>query len=498
MNARMLRSHTVTVLPIGVLALALAGVPAGVAQAPPQPATSGAPLGSLVMVTAAGQRGGQPSQETAVGVVLDPSGLVLAPASVVAPDSPGVAVLYGDPSLGSASVDRIVVSLGAPGSGDELRGRTAEVVAADGYLDLAILRVDGAPGAPALRLTAMDLDTTLPDPGEPVAWSTLKSGPIATGSAVEGSVGEPFTDERITDGVAWIATTIEPGDGLPGGAIVGAGGDLLAFPTWAPGLPWATVDGRPAALIAPLLAAARDGVAYVSPYVIPGTGQEALAFESWVTAEDACQVAAGDRGPVTDYPSGTPRIEAVFGWSDFTDGEDLLTFWYDADPDATNPLLLSTPDRWDGDPDGDCYALAIFMGDGSALADGAYGLQVMAGGQLRTVGGATTTIGGQVPEATVQASGRVVNADTGKGIKDAWVVILVQGTDLQDWVDNPSERAIAASATTDKKGYYETAPAIPPGEYPFIVFAEGYRIIGGSLDLTEGSFLPDFQLTKAG
>lgn len=498
MSARMLRHRKVAVLPIGVLALALAGMPTGVAQDPPQPATGGAPLGSLVLVTAAGQRGGQPGQETAVGVVLDPSGLVLAPASVVAPDTPGVAVLYGDPGLGSASVSRIVVSLGDPGSGDELHGRPAEVIAADGYLDLAILRIDEARGSPPLRLTAMGLDERLPDPGDAVSWTTLGGGPIATRSDLEGSAGQALTDERIPDGPAWLPTTIEPGDGLPGGALVGANGELLAYPAWAPGLSRATVDGRPAALIAPLLEAARRGSAYTSPYVTPGTGQEALTFDTWATAEDACLVAAEDRGPVTDYPTGAPRISAVFAWSGFTDGEDLLTFWYDADPDATSPLLLSTPDHWRGASDGDCYSLSIFMGDGSALADGAYGLLVTAGGQLRTAGEATTTIGGQAVEATVQITGRVVNADTGKGVKDAWVVILVQGTEVQDWLENPSEREIAASATTDKKGYYETAPAIPPGAYPFVVFAEGYRIIGGSLDLTEGSFLPDLQLTKAG
>jgi hypothetical protein len=498
MSAWMPRHRRAAALPLGVLVFVLAGMPAGMAQDPPQPATGGAPLGSLVLVTAAGTRGGQPQQATAVGVVLDPSGLVLAPASVVAPDAPGVAVLYGDPGLGSASVNQIVVSLGDPGSGDELHGRPAEVIAADGYLDLAILRIDEARGSPPLRLTAMGLGERLPDAGDAVSWTSLGGGPIATRSELKGSAGQALTDDRIPDGPAWLPTTIEPGDGLPGGALVGANGELLACPAWAPGLSRATVDGRPAALIAPLLEAAQRGAAYASPYVTPGSGQEALAFDTWATAEDACLVAADDRGPVMDYPTGAPRITAVFAWSGFTDGEDLLTYWYDADPEATSPLLLSTPDFWRGESDGDCYSLSIFMGDGSALADGAYGLLVTAGGQLRTVGDATTTIGGRVADATVQVSGRVVNADTGKGIKEAWVVILVQGTEIQDWLENPSERQIAASGTTDKKGYYETAPAIPPGDYPFIVFAEGYRIIGGSLDLTGGSFLPDFQLTKAG
>ena len=123
-------------------------------------------------------------------------------------------------------------------------------------------------------------------------------------------------------------------------------------------------------------------------------------------------------------------------------------------------------------------------------------MRVLAGGRLRTVGDATTTIGRE-PDG-INLKGRIVNADTGKGVKEALVILLVPGTEIQEWLDNPSDRQVAASDTSDKKGYYETAPPITPGEYPFLVYAEGYRIIGGSLDLTTGSYLDDLQLTPAG
>lgn len=295
----------------------------------------------------------------------------------------------------------------------------------------------------------------------------------------------------------WLTTSLTIGDAFPGGAIVDATGALVAFPTWLAALPTLNASGRPATLVQPLLAAAQTGSGYDSPYVVAGSGDEALTLASWVTEEEPCAVATDERGDVSDYPTGAERITAMFTWSGFTDDEDTLDVWYDADPGATDPVLLTTPGRWVDGPAGDCYALSIFMGDGSALAEGAYGVRVLAGGRLRTVGDATTTIGRQTVDG-VNVTGRVIDADTGKGVKEAWVVLLVQGTDIQDWLDNPSERAIAASGIADKKGYYETSPAIAPGEYPFLVYAEGYRIIGGSLDLTEGSFLDDLQLTKAG
>ena len=477
-----------------ILLGAMLGAGSGVAQDDPglSPAVTTAPMGSMVIVSAASSRDGTPFQATAVGVVVDASGLILAPASVVAPDSPGVAVQYGDPDL-PAQVSQITVSLGTPTGAGQARGRSATVVAADGYLDLAILAVTGS-GQP-LRLTTMPLSRATPATGDPVTWSTLTPGAIATMAETAGT-GQTIDDPRIADGPAWLTSDILTGDADPGGALVDADGALLAYPVWAPGHRWMNVSGRPAALVEPLLAAARSGSRYAPPYTVGGTGQESIDFVSWAGTEDPCNVPADERGELLDYPTGTDRITVTFGWDGFSDGEDILEVWYDADPESSDPVLVTTASRWAFGPAGECLSLGIFNGDGSAIADGTYGVRVLAGGRLRTVGDATTTIGRE-PDG-INLKGRIVNADTGKGVKEALVILLVPGTEIQEWLDNPSDRQVAASDTSDKKGYYETAPPITPGEYPFLVYAEGYRIIGGSLDLTTGSYLDDLQLTPAG
>lgn len=490
-----------------VLAVVMAGaLPAAVtAQITTLPQDTGATGGiasSLVTVTGAGTRAGAAFEATGTGVVLDATGLVLIGASVVAPDAPGVAVAYQDPGL-PGRISRITVSV-PDASGGQASKHSARVVAVEGYLDLAIIAVDasgsglgGSGTAAALKLTALPLGTAVPDTGSPITLGTLGPAPASKYVEASGTVQDALADPRIEGSPVWAPTTIETPSADPGGALIDEAGALAAYPTWEPGWPPTTVAGRPASLIAPLLQAVRDGIEYTSPYVVPGTSQESLTPVAWATAEDPCNIAADQRGELADYPSGAPRITAEFGWQAFTDGEDILEVWYNADPGATDPVLLVQPQVWNNGADGVCYSTGIFYQDGSPIPDGAYGLQIYGGGQLRALAQTTTTVG-RVQVEGVKISGRVINGDTGRGIADALIVILKKGVDLGEWVANPTDREIAASATTDKGGYYETAPPITPDVYPFLVVAKGYRAIGGTLDVTQGTFLDDLQLTRTG
>ena len=64
-------------------------------------------------------REGDPYTETGFGLIVDPTGLILAPANLVAPDAPGVAIRYGDWNI-AATIDSITVhaspTIGAPAS----------------------------------------------------------------------------------------------------------------------------------------------------------------------------------------------------------------------------------------------------------------------------------------------------------------------------------------------------------------------------------------------
>ena len=69
-------------------------------------------------------------------------GLILTNAHVVAPDAPGQGVLYPDDAFSLPdSPDRVMISLSQAADQPAEPAYFAEVVAADGYLDLAIVRI---------------------------------------------------------------------------------------------------------------------------------------------------------------------------------------------------------------------------------------------------------------------------------------------------------------------------------------------------------------------
>ena len=94
-----------------------------------------------VDVTGSGDSGAVTA--SAYGVVVDATGLILAPANVVAPKAPGVAVGWQWP-ISEYSVSRIVVSTSA-GAGQPFKPTyAASVAAVDGLLDAAVLKLDSA------------------------------------------------------------------------------------------------------------------------------------------------------------------------------------------------------------------------------------------------------------------------------------------------------------------------------------------------------------------
>ncbi|MDQ3502264.1 MAG: serine protease, partial [Actinomycetota bacterium] len=76
------------------------------------------------------------------GSIISADGLILTSAHIVAPTAPGLALLYGGvQTLAGVAPDKLVVSVSPGGDGPSTPTFTAEVLAVDGYLDLAVLRI---------------------------------------------------------------------------------------------------------------------------------------------------------------------------------------------------------------------------------------------------------------------------------------------------------------------------------------------------------------------
>jgi S1-C subfamily serine protease len=120
--------------------------------------------------------------------------------------------------------------------------------------------------------------------------------------------------------------------------------------------------------------------------------------------------------------------------------------------------------------------------------------------------GATTTPAapaavstGPAPSAATNSAtvlqGRVVDAATGVGVSGAGVWVLNPGAS----VHHPTPRDVAAWATTDTKGVFQTSPpVIRGGSYPIIVAAQGFQKLTGFLDLTNRPAIAGSEVTSIG
>lgn len=485
----------------GALTLALSFVLAGsgpalAASPQPSPGTTVTPVDlpinptSLVQIAVEGLwRDGEPFTAEGFGVIVDPTGLILTQALLVAPDAPGVAVRYTDWDL-PAGVSSITVRT-APAQGQPVSASfTGRVLAADGYLDLAIVGLE----SPGVTFAAAGLSTATRAVGESVvvvdAGTLVSGGPIDP-LAFAATITEAGGNARIPTDPSWLATDLVPPDNLiPGQLLItDESGLLVALPAYSPWLsPPSVAWGWVPSLGVPLLDAARSGATYTTPHVVPGTGTEAYTFNGWTDPEPCVSSA-----PVVmeAYPEGTSQITAHFDGADMTEGEDVVNVWWDP---VERTLDAIGSFQWNGPGDG-CVSSSLNAGEGSSLPNREYALTVFAGGTLRQVASERTEVKADVPAGAINVIGRVVDADTGQPIEFAFVVVLKQGVDLGTWFNNPDDTQVAANAITDEDGTYTTEPAIAPGVYPFLIQAFGYQAVGGNLDITQGGFLADIALT---
>jgi hypothetical protein len=345
-------------------------------------------------------------------------------------DAPGLAPRYGDPGL-PATITEIAIGM-FPGDGaPPVFPYLGRVVAVDGYLDLAIVAIDrkytGEPvAAGSISVPAVPLSSATIGAGRPVVVTVEPQG----NEAVAATTTESTTDPRIAPRTAELVTDVPLPDGAwPGQTLIlDPTGALVAFPSFSIlGRP-ASVRGRPYPLIGPLLDAARGGTPYVSPYVVAGTGRERLDFDAWVLETSPCDQPQVTR--VAAYRSGATEIVALFAASEFTQDEDYLWTWYDADA----YIVTSTgSNRWKGSG-AQCHSFSQTAPPGGSLPDGRYGLAVFAGGKLRLVSLVEATVGDQAAgTGALTVQGRVADADTGSPIEGAFFFLLKPGVDVAAW-----------------------------------------------------------------
>ena len=442
---------------------------------------------------------------TGSGTLISPDGLILTNAHVASPASQGSADFEPD-ALAVALVERE----------DEppVASYMAEVMAVDGYLDLAVIRVVATLDGDEIDTRDLDLpfvdlgDSDFVRVGDPI---NIFGFPGIGGETLTFTTGNVsgFTAEDQLGNRAWIKTDATIAGGNSGGLAADNDGFIIGVPTIASSGAQGDItdcrvvqdtngDGqlderdscvpiggfinalRPINLALPLIEAADEGLAYESPFetggqsIAQGSGQEQMSEITWYSVDEEGNL---DQ-PVESYPSGSTVLVATFDFAGMTDGQEWSEVWY-----QDEALIYQDAYAWDQGEEGSYYTW-ISSGD-EPLQDGEYTVELFSTPEERltvgtvTVGGGGGTVdpnGNTDPPADgdVLVFGTISDGDTGQPIQGAYFVVLNPGVVYEAW--DGAQADIYTVAETDAEGSF-----LMPGmlkydtEYTIVVGAEGYQ-----------------------
>jgi putative serine protease PepD len=441
------------------------------------------------------------------GTVISPDGLILTNAHVAKPSAGG----FGD------DPDALVVAIVESEDRPPVATYTAEVRAADGFLDLAVIQItaflDGSRLDPSsLNLEFVELgdsdDIHLGDNINIFGFPVIGDETI---TFTKGSVSG-FSDQDQVGARAWIKTDATISGGNSGGLGANDRAQIVGVPTRAGTgdaqftdcrvLQDTNGDGqitdedncipiggfinslRPINFALPLIRAAQTGVAYESPYSVPGvstanndtpgTGGESFALNGWSVDfdSDSCPI-----DPQSSFPSGILQITASFSYSGMTDGQLLEYYWL-----IDEEVVFNSSFNWDGGSSSACFSFWLENG-GDAMPDGDYAVLIYTGDGLPLVGEAYTGVGSSASSSSasgVAVSGIIVDGDTGNPIDGAIVAVLNPGVDIQTWLDSGTDSDVFAFIEVGADGIFDFAVPFERGvEYPVVIGAEGYQLLDG-------------------
>jgi len=427
---------------------------------------------------------------TGSGTIVSPDGLILTNAHVASPGAPGLATLYNDVSLlFGDEADQLVIALSEAADRPPVELYIGEIVALDGPLDLAVVRITaditGRSVNPAsLNLPYIDLgDSNSVRLGDQIRVLGYPGAGGETITFTRGNVSG-FESQPLVGDRAWIKTDTAVSPGNSGGLGVNEAGQLIGVPSFVQEAMGGAINRLRAVNFArPMIEAATAGRPYSSPYVIAGSGRQQLRHVTWT--DDFYEDTNCPVNQRQSFAAGSTFVATVFEYSGMTDGEQVLEVWWLGDQ-----ILTTFITNWRQGERGNCTV--FYMHNfGDPLPNGNYLLEIYVDDDLRLIGAAETVVGGAgtavsgTPGSGVMVHGEVLASDSGRPVGGAGVFFLQPGVDLDSWLDDPVELAVFAYAETDKQGQFQLLQPLERGQrYPGVVYAAGYRILDGYLEIT--------------
>lgn len=323
------------------------------------------------------------------GSIVSADGLVLTNAHVAQRTAPGLATLYGTETYNEEDPEQLVVST-TEGDGPAAAAYLADVLAVDGYLDLAVLRivatVDGRALPAGARFPAIPVGSV--DAVQKGDDLTVYGFPGLTGgdllAVTPGAVRTFVPDRRgrVSGDRFDIETTADFSSGNSGGMALDNDGRLVGVPRARAVKEKGTVIGRfarPVDLAQPLLEAARRGVRYASPYLTPATGDERGEDLGW-TEENSCSApGSAELDERSEYGVGRVRLSGL------TPDEDVLLVLRRGEEVVRAKATVFERTE-------NCLGIAIPSAGEGSLARGEYSLQVLVGPDRRPVVASSVTV----------------------------------------------------------------------------------------------------------
>lgn len=422
-------------------------------------------------------RGQLQTSWTGSGTIISADGLILTNAHVASPLAPGLASLYNEPQfIFGDEPDALVIGLVESADLPPVETYVAEVRAADGVLDLAVIQitetVDGSPvDATTLDLPYVALgDSDLLNLGDEVQVFGFPGAGGDTITFTRGDVSGFESEDRVGTR-AWIKTDTTFSPGNSGGLGANGQGEIVGVPSFTFEATGGSINRlRSVNLAKPLIDAATVGSSYSSPYVVAGTGAETMELVTW--SEDFDSDTSCAINPVSSYPSGVPAAVAIFQYKGMADGEQFAVAWF-----LDDEFLFADIVAWEFGESGDCFAVYVHN-QGDPIDTGVYAVELYAGQELDLVGKATTAVGGTAVSTSggVQVDGVITDADSGKPIAEAVIFVLNPGVDLDAWLDNPVDADVYDFAETNAQGEFLLSQLLERGvEYPAVAGKKGYR-----------------------
>jgi serine protease Do len=447
------------------------------------------------------------------GTILTPSGLILTNAHVASPASQGEPELEPD-VLGIA----LIVSEDKPA----VPSYVAKVLAVDGYLDLAVLQIDGTVNGSAVNPGSLNLpyvelansdDVRVGDNINIFGFPSIGGNTI---TFTKGNVSGFSSESRVGDR-AWIKTDATISGGNSGGLAADNNGRIIGVPTiaasGAEGLQDITDcrqiqdtngDGvvnqndscipiggflngiRPVNLARPLIEAAQTGRQYTSPFTQsgvvsnPGSGNETASDFVWLdTSVSTTQTCDWTNTTISSYDASALCIAAGFEYSGMADGQLVKETWY-----MNGEQVSEYSYAWEWGESG-LFGTYLLNDGSNPMPAGTYRLEMYAGDALTLMGrsGEVTVAGGgnqSQPQPssntdTVSVYGLVYDSATNNPISGAYVFLLTSGTTYDEWADsNYNDNYIVAYLETGANGRYEITGIPRNTDFTLVYAAQGY------------------------